>query len=110
MFKVVFSAQYYPSRPYKIWEFYDRNMTRSSVPFVGWSDYNITAMNKWDQIPLNSNSAQFHPNLDFWKVGKKIIAGTEAPFWVGYEFDVIYFAIIIVIKKIKLKLKVFFNT
>lgn len=63
-------------------------MSQSYVPFVGWSDYNITAKNIWDQINFNSNSAQFHPNLDFWKVGKKIIAGTEAPFWVGYEFDV----------------------
>ncbi|KAI6241616.1 hypothetical protein M3Y99_00322000 [Aphelenchoides fujianensis] len=63
---VVFSAQYYPARPYKIWEFYDRNMSKASVPWAGWSDYNLTAMNRWEQI----------------------IAGTEAPYWVGYEFDV----------------------
>lgn len=72
-------------------------MSQSYVPFVGWSDYNITSINKWDQIEPNSNSARFHPNLDFWKIGKKIIAGTEAPFWVGYEFDVINFLIIIII-------------
>ena len=48
---MVFSAQYYPARPYKIWEFYDRNMTKSSVPWAGWSDYNLTAMSRWDQVP-----------------------------------------------------------
>ncbi|CAD5222417.1 unnamed protein product [Bursaphelenchus xylophilus] len=86
--QVVFSAQYYPARPYKIWEFYDRNMTKASVPWAGWSDYNLTAMGKWEQVPANQDSARFHPNLDFWRVGNKIIAGTEAPYWVGYEFDV----------------------
>uniref|UniRef100_A0A915DB20 Methyltransferase FkbM domain-containing protein n=1 Tax=Ditylenchus dipsaci TaxID=166011 RepID=A0A915DB20_9BILA len=86
--EVTFSAQYYPSRPYKIWEFYDRNMTKASVPWAGWSDYNLTAMAKWEQIPNNADSARFHPNLDFWRVGNKLIAGTEAPYWVGYEFDV----------------------
>ncbi|KAI6235749.1 hypothetical protein M3Y95_00084400 [Aphelenchoides besseyi] len=86
--QVVFSAQYYPARPYKIWEFYDRNMSKASVPWAGWSDYNLTAMNRWEQVPANADSARFHPNLDFWRVGTKIIAGTEAPYWVGYEFDV----------------------
>lgn len=86
--QVEFLAKYYPSKPYKIWEYYDRNMTKSSVPWAGWSDYNVTAMSKWDQIPVNSDSTKFHPNLDFWKIGNKIIAGTEAPYWVGYEFDV----------------------
>uniref|UniRef100_A0A0N5BYQ1 Carotenoid oxygenase n=1 Tax=Strongyloides papillosus TaxID=174720 RepID=A0A0N5BYQ1_STREA len=86
--QVKFSAKYYPSKPYKIWEYYDRNMTKSSVPWVGWSDYNVTAMSKWDQIPVNVDATKFHPNLDFWKVGNKVIAGTEAPYWVGYEFDV----------------------
>uniref|UniRef100_A0A914YSE8 Uncharacterized protein n=1 Tax=Panagrolaimus superbus TaxID=310955 RepID=A0A914YSE8_9BILA len=86
--QVVFSAQYYPSRPYKIWEFYDRNMTKASVPWAGWSDYNLTAMARWEQVPSNPDSARFHPNLDFWRVGNKVVAGTEAPYWVGYEFDV----------------------
>ncbi|KAI6176686.1 hypothetical protein M3Y97_00825900 [Aphelenchoides bicaudatus] len=66
--QVVFSAKYYPARPFKIWEFYDRNMTKASVPWAGWSDYNLTAMNRWEQIPPNSDSARFHPNLDFWRV------------------------------------------
>ncbi|KIH54798.1 hypothetical protein ANCDUO_15054, partial [Ancylostoma duodenale] len=39
-------------------------------------------------IPPNPDSARFHPNLDFWKVGNRILAGTEAPYWIGYEFDV----------------------
>ncbi|CAI4223079.1 unnamed protein product [Auanema sp. JU1783] len=86
--EVIFSSQYYPSLPYKIWEFYDRNMSLASVPWAGWSDYNLTAMTRWEQVPGNPNSARFHPNLDFWKVGKRIVAGTEAPHWVGYEFDV----------------------
>ncbi|EGT43206.1 hypothetical protein CAEBREN_11287 [Caenorhabditis brenneri] len=86
--QVVFSAQYYPARPYKIWEFYDRNMSKASVPWAGWSDYNLTAMSRWEQVPANPDSARFHPNLDFWKVGNRIVAGTEAPYWVGYEFDV----------------------
>ncbi|KAH7719753.1 Protein F49E10.2 a [Aphelenchoides avenae] len=86
--QVIFSAQYYPARPYKIWEFYDRNMTKASVPWAGWSDYNRTAMAKWEQVPPNLDAAHFHPNLDFWKIGTKVIAGTEAPQWVGYEFDV----------------------
>ncbi|KAI1712705.1 retinal pigment epithelial membrane protein domain-containing protein [Ditylenchus destructor] len=86
--QVSFSAQYYPARPYKIWEFYDRNMSKASVPWAGWSDYNLTAMAKWDVVPNNIDSARFHPNLDFWRVGTKLIAGTEAPYWVGYEFDV----------------------
>ncbi|CAJ0949347.1 unnamed protein product, partial [Mesorhabditis belari] len=86
--QVIFSAQYYPARPYKIWEFYDRNMSKSSVPWAGWSDYNLTAMARWEQVPANTDSARFHPNLDFWKVGNRVIAGTEAPYWVGYEFDV----------------------
>uniref|UniRef100_A0AC34GQ50 Uncharacterized protein n=1 Tax=Panagrolaimus sp. ES5 TaxID=591445 RepID=A0AC34GQ50_9BILA len=88
--QVVFSAQYYPSRPYKIWEFYDRNMTKASVPWAGWSDYNLTAMARWEQVPSNPDSARFHPNLDFWRVGNKVVAGTEAPYWVGYEFDGIF--------------------
>ncbi|VDN23805.1 unnamed protein product [Cylicostephanus goldi] len=86
--QVIFSSQYYPSQPYKIWEFYDRNMTKSGVPWAGWSDYNLTSMAKWEQIPPNPDSARFHPNLDFWKIGNKILAGTEAPYWIGYEFDV----------------------
>ncbi|CAJ0572065.1 unnamed protein product, partial [Mesorhabditis spiculigera] len=86
--QVVFSAQYYPARPYKIWEFYDRNMSKSSIPWAGWSDYNLTAMARWEQVPSNPDSARFHPNLDFWKIGNRVIAGTEAPYWVGYEFDV----------------------
>lgn len=45
-------------------------------------------MAKWEHIPPNNDAARFHPNLDFWKVGHKLIAGTEAPYWVGYEFDV----------------------
>ena len=53
--KVVFSAQYYPARPYKIWEFYDRNMSKASVPWAGWSDYNITAMSKWEQVGFIPN-------------------------------------------------------
>ncbi|EPB77854.1 hypothetical protein ANCCEY_03030 [Ancylostoma ceylanicum] len=48
--KVVFSSQYYPSQPYKIWEFYDRNITKSGVPWAGWSDYNLTAMSRWEQV------------------------------------------------------------
>ncbi|VDO70789.1 unnamed protein product [Haemonchus placei] len=86
--QVVFSSQYYPSRPYKIWEFYDRNMSKSNVPWAGWSDYNLTAMSRWEQIPSNPDSARFHPNLDFWRIGKRILAGTEAPYWIGYEIDV----------------------
>ncbi|TMS36412.1 hypothetical protein L596_003581 [Steinernema carpocapsae] len=86
--QVTFSSQYYPSRPYKIWEYYDRNMTKSSVPWAGWSDYNVSAMARWEQVPANPNAARFHPNLDFWRVGKKILAATEAPYWVGYQFDV----------------------
>ncbi|EYC34593.1 hypothetical protein Y032_0001g485 [Ancylostoma ceylanicum] len=86
--QVVFSSQYYPSQPYKIWEFYDRNITKSGVPWAGWSDYNLTAMSRWEQIPPNPDSARFHPNLDFWRVGNRILAGTEAPYWIGYEFDV----------------------
>lgn len=85
---MLFSAEYYPARPFKIWEFYDRNMSKSSVPWAGWSDYNLTAMTRWEQVPTNSNSARFHPNLDFWKIGTKIVAGTEAPYWVGYQFNV----------------------
>ncbi|PIO73032.1 retinal pigment epithelial membrane protein [Teladorsagia circumcincta] len=85
--QVVFSSQYYPARPYKIWEFYDRNMSKSNVPWAGWSDYNLTAMSRWEQIPTNPDSARFHPNLDFWKIGKRILAGTEAPYWIGYEID-----------------------
>uniref|UniRef100_A0A1I7Z3C5 Carotenoid oxygenase n=1 Tax=Steinernema glaseri TaxID=37863 RepID=A0A1I7Z3C5_9BILA len=86
--QVTFSSQYYPSRPYKIWEFYDRNMSKSSVPWAGWSDYNVSAMARWEQVPVNPDAARFHPNLDFWRVGKKILAATEAPYWVGYQFDV----------------------
>uniref|UniRef100_A0AC35U8D3 Carotenoid oxygenase n=1 Tax=Rhabditophanes sp. KR3021 TaxID=114890 RepID=A0AC35U8D3_9BILA len=86
--QVKFSAKYYPSKPYKIWEYYDRNMSKGSVPWAGWSDYNLTAMTKWDQVPPNPDATKFHPNLDFWKIGNKVVAGTEAPYWVGYEFDV----------------------
>uniref|UniRef100_A0A0M3HTB4 Lectin_legB domain-containing protein n=1 Tax=Ascaris lumbricoides TaxID=6252 RepID=A0A0M3HTB4_ASCLU len=86
--KVSFMARYYPALPYKIWEFYDRNMSQASVPWQAWSDYNRTAMAKWAQIPPNDHAPRFHPNLDFWKVGKRVIAGTEAPSWVGYGFDV----------------------
>ncbi|VDM59251.1 unnamed protein product [Angiostrongylus costaricensis] len=86
--QVTFSSRYYPSRPYKIWEFYDRNISKSSVAWSGWSDYNLTAMSRWEKVPTNPDSARFHPNLDFWRVGKRILAGTEAPFWIGYEFDV----------------------
>ncbi|KAI3413938.1 hypothetical protein GPALN_011411 [Globodera pallida] len=86
--QVVFSARYYPSRPYRIWEFYDRNMSKASVPWAGWSHYNLSAMARWEQVPPNPDAARFHPNLDFWRIGRRIIAGTEAPYWVGYEFDI----------------------
>ena len=26
--------------------------------------------------------------MDFWRIGQRVIAGTEAPYWIGYEFDV----------------------
>lgn len=47
-------------------------------------------MNKWEQIPINPDMARFHPNLDFWRIGNKIVAGTEAPYWVGYELNVMF--------------------
>lgn len=63
-------------------------MSKATVPWAGWSDYNLTSMNRWEQVPPNKDSARFHPNLDFWRIGNKVVAGTEAPFWIGYEFDV----------------------
>ncbi|KAH7662585.1 Protein F49E10.2 a, partial [Aphelenchoides avenae] len=78
---VSFAAQYYPSKPYKIWDSYGRNTSKASVAWTGWSRYNREAMLKWQQLPPNPDMLYEHPEVDFWKVGAKIVAATEAPQW-----------------------------
>ncbi|KAH7706031.1 Protein F49E10.2 a, partial [Aphelenchoides avenae] len=84
--QVSFAAQYYPARPYKIWDFYNRNMSKASVAWTGWSKYNRETMSQWQQLAPNPDTLYTHPNVDFWKVGAKLVAATEVPQWVGYEF------------------------
>jgi hypothetical protein len=52
--------------------------------------YKLGCLSTTFQVPTNPDSARFHPNLDFWRIGNKIVAGTEAPYWIGYEFDVVF--------------------
>lgn len=63
-------------------------MSKASVTWPGWSDYNHVAMSKWEQVPSNPDQTYTNPNVDFWKIGTTVVAGTEVPLWVGYEFDV----------------------
>lgn len=81
------SAKYYPARPYKIWNFYDRDMAKSKI---AWdpirSPFNLTANEMWAQI-RDDNSFPMHPNIDFWQIGRTVIGATEF-IGVGLQFDV----------------------
>uniref|UniRef100_A0A914EAL4 Uncharacterized protein n=1 Tax=Acrobeloides nanus TaxID=290746 RepID=A0A914EAL4_9BILA len=86
--KVTFFSQYYPSVNYKIWDFYNRDMRKSTVAWdVSFSYQNTTSANLWNKIPKDDDALIISPNVDFWKFGEDIIAGTEKE-WVGYKFDV----------------------
>ncbi len=71
-----FSAHYYPTRMFKIWDFYDRDLTKSKIAWdesFGASD--PEAVRRWKNISAGHPTSI--PDVDFWKVGHKIIAGTE---------------------------------
>lgn len=85
----VISARYYPSRSYKIWDFYNRDMTQSKVAWVPFQSlYNATALETWKNIPLYLNDSIFqsHPNVDFWRIGHQVIGATETS-GIGMAFD-----------------------
>lgn len=81
------SAAYYPSKPYKIWNFYDRDMFKSNV---AWdpirSSYNATSLHMWKNIK-DDEIFPMHPNIDFWQIGHTVVAATEFV-GVGMQFNV----------------------
>jgi hypothetical protein len=63
-------------------------MAKSTVAWdVSFGYKNNTAINLWDYVPPDPNMGPASPNVDFWKIGKNIVGGTEND-WLGYEFDV----------------------
>lgn len=99
-----FTGAYYPTKAYKIWDFNDRDMAKSKVAWwTMFSDMNQTAMKTWRPIQTDFGkwqckamrcrkydvivSGDTPPNVDFWKVGTSVIAGTES-FDLGMTFDV----------------------
>jgi carotenoid cleavage dioxygenase-like enzyme len=84
---VEFSAKYYPSRLYKIWNFYERNMTKSSVAWPTFkSPYDVASSEMWKHI-TGDNSFPTSPSVDFWKIGNTVLGATEFVS-VGMKFDV----------------------
>lgn len=80
-----FSGAYYPSRSYKIWNFYDRDFSQSSIAWnTAFTKVNVSAHKLWEKIQPEVDAPP--PNVDFWKVGNNIIAGTEY-YSVGFTFD-----------------------
>lgn len=46
-----FSGAYYPTRSYKIWNFHDRDFSKSSVAWgTFFSTVNVSAVKNWDPI------------------------------------------------------------
>lgn len=72
---------------YKIWNFYDRDLSRSTV---AWSairtPYNVTSADMWNHI-TGDNSFRNSPHVDFWKIGNTVLGGTEVVS-VGMKFNV----------------------
>lgn len=63
-------------------------MAKSTVAWdVGFGYQNNTAEKLWEGVPQDPNMLPFHPNVDFWKIGKAIVGGTENSA-LGYQFDV----------------------
>uniref|UniRef100_A0A914EJG9 Uncharacterized protein n=1 Tax=Acrobeloides nanus TaxID=290746 RepID=A0A914EJG9_9BILA len=63
-------------------------MAKSTVAWdVSFGYENNTAINLWNYVPPDPNMGPASPNVDFWKIGKNIVGGTEDPA-LGYEFDV----------------------
>lgn len=88
----MFLARYYPTRTYKIWDFYNRDFSQSKVAWINWdSPYNDTARIMWNNIPLYNQPVdsvfQTHPNIDFWRIGRQIVGATEHPD-IGLTFNV----------------------
>jgi len=83
--KATFTGAYYPTKAYKIWEFNDRDFAKTKVAWgTMFSHVNGSAMKMWQQIPYEDD---MNPNIDFWKIGKQIVAGTESFKNFGYMFD-----------------------
>lgn len=83
-------ARYYPSRSYKIWDFYNRDLSQSKVAWIPFrSPYNSTAKDIWKNISLYADDGIFqtHTNIDFWRIGKNVIGATEHP-GIGMQFNV----------------------
>lgn len=80
-------GKYLPTRAFKIWDFYGRDMNHSQV---AWSTLRSPRMakakEKWDYIA--SEYLPYNPNMNLWKVGtNRVIAVAENPD-IGLQFDV----------------------
>lgn len=106
--KTTFTGAYYPSRAYKIWNFYDRDFAKSSIAWrPAYAEVNLTQWHLWEKImpewgkenhapSIRRTSANPHlftipdlpaPNVDFWKIKNDIVGGTEY-YPVGLTFDI----------------------
>jgi len=84
--KTTFTGAYYPTRSYRIWNFYDRDFAQSSVAWrPAFAKVNASAQKMWEHILPELDLPP--PNVDFWKIKNSIIGGTEF-YSVGYTFDI----------------------
>lgn len=71
-----FTAKYYPTRSFKIWDFNNRQMNVSKVAWSTlFSPINYPAAVQW--APMGNGYMTADPDVDFWKIGNDILAGTE---------------------------------
>lgn len=84
-----FSAAYYPTKSYKIWDLYNRDMKRSTVAWrTAFSPWNNTEKVIFDKQLRGMGYLELQPSVDFWKIGTNIVAGTE-DYDLGLTFDVL---------------------
>ncbi|XP_070533680.1 beta,beta-carotene 15,15'-dioxygenase-like [Ptychodera flava] len=81
--RVDYSHRFYRTRPFKIWDYYERDMDKSKVAWMtAYSEIDQDQYKKWS--PLQDYPV-LNPNVAFWKIGDKVAAVTDNPS--GYWFD-----------------------
>jgi hypothetical protein len=64
-------------------------MSKSKIAWhTFYSPFNVTAQKEWKSLDVEWPSVETnHPNIDIWKIGKSMVAGTETVN-LGYTFDI----------------------
>lgn len=72
---------------YKIWNFYERDLSKSTVAWRTFqSPFNAVSRKMWDHI-TGDTGFPINPHVDFWKIGHTVVGATEFA-GVGMQFDV----------------------